>query len=293
MCTDTCLSCVDWQSELQGRFEGCHADLVYMRHRRIKKGEVSRRSGVNKTKSRKARVLLVSKQGARVALFYIARVGQNRIFYIARFGQNRIYTPYMAVCMVISLLKMPYIRINIWFWPTLYIMLSRNSAQLLTLAPSSNVCHLHHKQSNDSKHALKVVRTLGGLQQQESVPPEAVVLIMTTVTKMAWKGRTTINLAQHEVYLAWSPHRMIDHFLKARGRLLLVEGCAFPPMRVIWAGFTSQRSTTPGQKVSTAVARQVAVTPLLFLWREGRGKGRGRRQWSVRDQSGCVDFLKM
>jgi hypothetical protein len=81
-------------------------------------------------------------------------------------------------------------------------MLSRNSAQLLTLAPSSNVCHLHHKQSNDSKHALKVVRTLGGLQQQESVPPEAVVLIMTTVTKMAWKGRTTINLAQHEVYLA-------------------------------------------------------------------------------------------
>jgi hypothetical protein len=31
---------------------------------------------------------------------------------ILRVGQNRIYTPYMAVCMVISLLKIPYMHCN-------------------------------------------------------------------------------------------------------------------------------------------------------------------------------------
>jgi hypothetical protein len=46
---------------------------------------------------------------------------------INRVGQNRIYTPYMTVCMVISLPKIPYIYrayhkpINVWFWPTLII----------------------------------------------------------------------------------------------------------------------------------------------------------------------------
>ena len=29
---------------------------------------------------------------------------------IVRVGQNRIYTPYMTVCMVISLLKIPYVH---------------------------------------------------------------------------------------------------------------------------------------------------------------------------------------
>jgi hypothetical protein len=30
--------------------------------------------------------------------------------YIRRVGQNRIYTPYMTICMVISLLKIPYVH---------------------------------------------------------------------------------------------------------------------------------------------------------------------------------------
>ena len=38
---------------------------------------------------------------------------------VYRVGQNLIYTPYMTVCMVISLLNIPYIRIYVWFWPTL------------------------------------------------------------------------------------------------------------------------------------------------------------------------------
>ena len=34
--------------------------------------------------------------------------------HVCRVGQNRIYTPYMTVCMVISLFKIPYIyRINV------------------------------------------------------------------------------------------------------------------------------------------------------------------------------------
>jgi len=41
--------------------------------------------------------------------------------YVSRVGQNRIYAPYMTVCTVISLLKIPYIPINVWFWPTLLI----------------------------------------------------------------------------------------------------------------------------------------------------------------------------
>jgi len=44
---------------------------------------------------------------------------------IARVGQNRMYAPYMTVCMVISLPKIPYIHriytVYIWFWPTLNI----------------------------------------------------------------------------------------------------------------------------------------------------------------------------
>jgi len=42
---------------------------------------------------------------------------------VRRVGQNRICTPYMAVCMVISLLKIPYIHciyvLYVWFWPIL------------------------------------------------------------------------------------------------------------------------------------------------------------------------------
>jgi len=41
---------------------------------------------------------------------------------IHRVGQNRMYTPYMTVCLVISLPKIPYTnRIYIWFWPSLQI----------------------------------------------------------------------------------------------------------------------------------------------------------------------------
>ena len=45
---------------------------------------------------------------------------------ITRVGQNRTSAPYMTVCMVISLLKIPYVHhiylpINVWFWPTLQI----------------------------------------------------------------------------------------------------------------------------------------------------------------------------
>ena len=36
-----------------------------------------------------------------------------------RVGQNRIITPYMAVYLVISLPKLMYINVYIWFWPTL------------------------------------------------------------------------------------------------------------------------------------------------------------------------------
>jgi hypothetical protein len=37
-----------------------------------------------------------------------------------RVGQNRMYTPYTTVCMVIYLLKIPYIhRMYEWFWPSL------------------------------------------------------------------------------------------------------------------------------------------------------------------------------
>jgi len=40
---------------------------------------------------------------------------------MARVGQARIYTPCMTVCMVISLLKVPYIqRIYVHMWPTLH-----------------------------------------------------------------------------------------------------------------------------------------------------------------------------
>jgi len=45
---------------------------------------------------------------------------------MVRVGQNRIYTPYMTVCMVISLQQYriyTYIPINIWFWPTLDMVL--------------------------------------------------------------------------------------------------------------------------------------------------------------------------
>jgi len=47
-------------------------------------------------------------------------------FEITRVGQNRILTPYLTVCMVKFLFKMPYIPgINVcmyaWFWPTLEI----------------------------------------------------------------------------------------------------------------------------------------------------------------------------
>jgi len=41
---------------------------------------------------------------------------------VCRVGQNRIWTPYMTVCKVISLLKLPYMRymrMYVWFWPTL------------------------------------------------------------------------------------------------------------------------------------------------------------------------------
>jgi len=38
---------------------------------------------------------------------------------IVRVGQNRIYTPYMTVCMVISLPKYRIHTVYIWFWPTL------------------------------------------------------------------------------------------------------------------------------------------------------------------------------
>jgi len=36
-----------------------------------------------------------------------------------RVNQNRIYTPYMTVYMVISLPKILYYSVYIWFWPTL------------------------------------------------------------------------------------------------------------------------------------------------------------------------------
>jgi len=41
---------------------------------------------------------------------------------ISKVGQNRISAPYMTVCMVISLLKIPctpYIPVDVWFWPIL------------------------------------------------------------------------------------------------------------------------------------------------------------------------------
>jgi len=42
---------------------------------------------------------------------------------VPRFGQNRMYTPYLTVCLVISLSKIPFIhRIYIWFWPTLKVL---------------------------------------------------------------------------------------------------------------------------------------------------------------------------
>jgi len=40
--------------------------------------------------------------------------------YTYRVGQKRVYTPYMTVCMVISLLKIPYVHriyIYIYGWP--------------------------------------------------------------------------------------------------------------------------------------------------------------------------------
>jgi hypothetical protein len=36
-----------------------------------------------------------------------------------RVGQHCIYAPYMAVCLVIALRRMPYVTIYIWFWSTL------------------------------------------------------------------------------------------------------------------------------------------------------------------------------
>ena len=43
-----------------------------------------------------------------------------RTIHIRRVGQNRISAPYMTVYMVISLLKIPCIPINVWFWPALH-----------------------------------------------------------------------------------------------------------------------------------------------------------------------------
>jgi hypothetical protein len=46
-------------------------------------------------------------------------------YQIYRVGQTRIFAPYMTVCMVSSLLKIPYVTpyipINVWFWPNLQI----------------------------------------------------------------------------------------------------------------------------------------------------------------------------
>ena len=40
---------------------------------------------------------------------------------VYRVGQNRIYAPYMTVYLVISLPKIAYTAVYIWFWPTLHI----------------------------------------------------------------------------------------------------------------------------------------------------------------------------
>ena len=51
---------------------------------------------------------------------------------INRVGQNRTSAPYMTVCMVISLLKIPYAPINVRFWPTLQITNKWSSASVLS-----------------------------------------------------------------------------------------------------------------------------------------------------------------
>jgi hypothetical protein len=55
--------------------------------------------------------------------------GQTGTFLIrmCRVGQNRLYTPYMTVFLVNSLLKIPYMHLYIWFWPTLRMCAYRPS----------------------------------------------------------------------------------------------------------------------------------------------------------------------
>jgi hypothetical protein len=53
---------------------------------------------------------------------YVECVTCAVICHMCRVGQNCIYTPYMTVCLVISLSKIPYIhRIYVWLWPTLHV----------------------------------------------------------------------------------------------------------------------------------------------------------------------------
>jgi hypothetical protein len=59
--------------------------------------------------------------------------------YIHRVGQNRICTPYMAVCTAISLLKVPCIRMYVWFWPTQLVQGAIHSVCASHYAPASKL----------------------------------------------------------------------------------------------------------------------------------------------------------
>ena len=62
-------------------------------------------------------------------------------YIIYKVGQNRIYTPYMTVCLMKSLQKMPYIHhVYIWFWPTLIIFMCRLLGATITRTNAAVPC---------------------------------------------------------------------------------------------------------------------------------------------------------
>jgi hypothetical protein len=61
---------------------------------------------------------------------------------MSRVGQSRIYTPYMTVCMVVSLPKLPYIHritYNVWSWPTLHMAHVLSHAHMITVGHALKV----------------------------------------------------------------------------------------------------------------------------------------------------------
>ena len=106
---------------------------------------------------------LLQRKYAQALHLVLTRHCHHRLLHTSRVGQNRIFTPYMTVCLVNTLHKIPYIhRIYIWFWPTLHTSIHRQSnTHTHTQTHTNTHPHTHtHTQTRTHTQAKQHTRSL-------------------------------------------------------------------------------------------------------------------------------------